>query len=208
MSDEKKINLKALKIGLLGDTTVGKTAICNSLLNIEFNQDMLSTIGSDKLETKFSLENGKEIKLIIFDIAGGERFRSTALQVLREKHGFILVFDVTKKSSFENIKIWLKQAKDNLEGPCVALFGNKADFSKDKREVTTEEANEFAKQNNLKYFETSAKTNQCINEGFSYVVNEVYKIVEAKMASENKPPNEESKNLTLPKKNKNKKNCQ
>ena len=171
---ENKKKYNVIKIGLLGDVMVGKTAILIALNSLEYKEDMIATIGYDKLEKKFILENGKEIKLIIFDIAGGERFRSTALQVLREKHGFILVFDVTKKSSFENIKIWLKQAKDNLEGPCVALFGNKADFSKDKREVTTEEANEFAKQNNLKYFETSAKTNQFINEGFSYVANEVY----------------------------------
>ena len=53
---DKKISLKAIKIGLLGDSTVGKTAICNSLLGLEFNQDMLSTIGSDKLETKFLLK--------------------------------------------------------------------------------------------------------------------------------------------------------
>ena len=206
--EENKKKFNVIKIGLLGDVKVGKTAISIALKGLEYREDLIGTIGYDKLEKKFILENGKEIKLIIFDIAGGERFRSVALQSLREKHGFILVFDVTKKSSFENIKIWLKQAKDNLEGPCVALFGNKADFSKDKREVTTEEANEFAKQNNLKYFETSAKTNQCINEGISYAVNEVYKRVEAKMFSENKSPNEESKNLTLPKKNKNKKNCQ
>ena len=53
---DKKISLKAIKIGLLGDSTVGKTAICNSFFNMEFNQDMLSTIGSDKLETKYTLK--------------------------------------------------------------------------------------------------------------------------------------------------------
>ena len=61
--NENKISVKAIKVALLGDASVGKTAICNSLMNIEFSQDMLSTIGSDKLETKFPLKNGNEIQL-------------------------------------------------------------------------------------------------------------------------------------------------
>ena len=64
MSD-KKINISAIKIGLLGDSTVGKTAICNSFLGIEFANDNLATIGQEKLETKFILDSGKEIKLSI-----------------------------------------------------------------------------------------------------------------------------------------------
>ena len=59
--EDKKINLSAIKVGLLGDSSVGKTAICNSLMNIEFAEDMLSTIGSDRLETKFPLKNGQNI---------------------------------------------------------------------------------------------------------------------------------------------------
>ena len=169
---DQKINLSAIKIGLLGDSSVGKTAICNSLMNVEFAEDMLSTIGSDKLETKFALKEGKNIKLILWDTAGQERFRSVALTALKAAQGVVIVFDVTNKVSFENIGNWLQEIKDNLSNPNLVLFGNKADLP--DRQVTEGEARKYAKKMNLEYFETSAKTKQGINEGFSYLVNDIY----------------------------------
>ena len=169
---DQKINLSAIKIGLLGDSSVGKTAICNSLMNVEFAEDMLSTIGSDKLETKFPLKDGKTIKLILWDTAGQERFRSVALSALKAAQGVVVVFDVTKKLTFQNVDNWLQDIKDNLTNPNLVLFGNKADL--DNREVSENEAKKYAKKNNLEYFETSAKTKQGLNEGFSYLVNVIY----------------------------------
>ena len=67
---DKKINLKAIKVGLLGDGAVGKTAICNTYLGLEFKEDTLSTIGSDRTDTKIQLKNGQEIKVILWDTAG------------------------------------------------------------------------------------------------------------------------------------------
>ena len=177
---EDNISLKAIKLGFLGDSTVGKTALCNALLNIEFNPDLLSTIGKDRLETKFPLENGKEIKVILWDTAGQERFRSMALKTIKAVQGVVLVFDVTKKDTFENINNWLEEIKNNLNKPSLVLLGNKIDLPEEKRQITTEEAKSFAKSKGLAYFETSAKTKQGINEGFSYIVNETYKKVESK----------------------------
>ena len=169
---EQKINLSAIKVGLLGDSSVGKTAICSSLMNIEFAEDMLSTIGSDKLETKFPLKDGKTIKLVLWDTAGQERFRSVALTALKAAQGVVIVFDVTNKVSFENIGNWLQEIKDNLSNPNLVLFGNKADLP--DRQVTESEARKYAKKMNLEYFETSAKTKKGLNEGFSYLVNDIY----------------------------------
>ena len=171
---DNKISVKAIKVALLGDSTVGKTAICNSLMNIEFSQDMLSTIGSDKLETKFPLKNGTEIKLILWDTAGQERFRSVALKAIKAVQGIVIVFDVTLKKSFQNIDLWLEEIKNNFNNPSLVLFGNKVDMDKEKWEVTKEEAEQYAKKMNLQYFETSAKTKKGLNEGFSYIVNESY----------------------------------
>ena len=170
--EDKKINLSAIKVGLLGDSSVGKTAICNSLMNIEFAEDMLSTIGSDRLETKFPLKNGQNIKLVLWDTAGQERFRSVALNALKAAQGVIIVFDVTNKASFENIGNWLQEIKDNLANPNLVLFGNKADLP--DRQVTESDARKYAKKMNLEYFETSAKTKQGLNEGFSFLVNDIY----------------------------------
>ena len=171
---DNKISVKAIKVALLGDSTVGKTAICNSLMNIEFSQDMLSTIGSDRLETKFPLKNGTEIKLILWDTAGQERFRSVALKAIKAVQGIVIVFDVTLKKSFQNIDLWLEEIKNNFNNPSLVLFGNKVDMDKEKWEVTKEEAEQYAKKMNLQYFETSAKTKKGLNEGFSYIVNESY----------------------------------
>ena len=177
MSDNK-IKVSAIKIGLLGDSTVGKTAICNSFMGIEFTADNLSTIGQEKLETKFLLDNGKEIKLSIWDTAGQERFRATSFKTLRAAHGVIVVFDVTKRETFEHVDDWLKTIKEELQEPNLIIFGNKVDM--EDRKVTAEEAENYAKKQNLKYFETSAKLSTGIKDGFTYLVKDTYKKVEGK----------------------------
>jgi len=124
----EKVNLSVIRIGLLGDSMVGKTAICNSFLNIEFNPDSLTTIGHDKSETKYNLKNGKEMKVVLLDTAGQERFKSIATKALKAVHGVIVVFDVTSEKSFENINEWLQKIKDDLSEPNVVIFGNKIDL--------------------------------------------------------------------------------
>jgi len=178
--DENKIALKVAKIALLGDSTVGKTSICLTYKGIEFKENTLFTIGTDKFDKIIKVENGKEIKLVIWDTAGQERFRSIALSAIKSVNGIILVADLTKKSSFENIKVWVKDIQENFDNPSLVLFGNKADL-KDKWEVTTEEAKKYAEDNKLVYFETSAKTKQGIFEGFSYIANQTYKRAKQKM---------------------------
>ena len=176
---EEKISLKVVKLALLGDSAVGKTALCHALLNLDFSEDALASIGIDKLETKFPLKNGKEIKLILWDTAGQERFRSMAMQTLRAVQGIVVVFDVTAKRTFENVNLWLEDIKECIDNPCLVLFGNKADMPNEKWEVTKEEAEQYAKKMNLQYFETSAKTKQGLDEGFSFIVNKAYDTAKA-----------------------------
>ena len=171
---EKKIDYTVLKVGLLGDSQVGKTAICNAFMGLEFNPDQLSTIGIEKLEKKITLKNGKEIKLILWDTAGEERFRAAALKAVRSAQGVALVFDVTKKDTFQSISDWMEQIKDNFKNPSVVLFGNKVDIEESKWEKTRDEIKEYVQNNNFTYFETSAKTKQGINEGFTFLANEIY----------------------------------
>ena len=167
------IKIKAIKIGLLGDSTVGKTAICNSFMGVEFSNDNLMTVGQEKLETKFVLDNGKEIKLSIWDTAGQERFKATSFVTLKAAQGVIVVFDVTNRATFQHVDQWLSTIKEELPDPNLFLFGNKVDI--EERDVTEEEARSYAKKMNLKYFETSAKLNKGIDEGFEYIINESYK---------------------------------
>ena len=170
----KKKKISCIKIAVLGDSPTGKTSICGSFMGLDFRQETLATIGTDNLETRSTLKNGEEIKLYLLDTAGQERFRSMSLKTTRSAQGVVLVFDLTNRKSFENINVWLEQIKENLDNPCIVLFGNKNDRPKEEWRVTIEEAEEFAKKINLKFFETSAKTKFGINEGLSYIANETY----------------------------------
>jgi len=177
---EEKVSLKAIKIALLGDSTVGKSTIVSKYLKLDYKDDLLATIGSDKYDSKFTLENGENIKLIIWDTAGQERFRSVALQALKAVQGIILVFDLTKRESFININNWLETVRENLHNPNLILFGNKADIKKEDWKVTSEEAENFAVKLNMKYVETSAYTRQGLDEGFSSLINDTYNKVKGK----------------------------
>ena len=170
-----KIKRNAIKIAMLGDSKVGKTAICQTFMNIEFNENNLSTIGMEKLETQMKLKNGEEIKLIIWDTAGQERFHSIAINVLKSTQGVAVVFDFSNRESFENVVKWLSEIKDNLNNNVsIVLFGNKCDKNKEEWTVTLEEAQKFAKDRKLPFFKTSAKENIGIKEGFENVVNTAY----------------------------------
>ena len=133
--NEVKNKLKAIKLGLLGDTFVGKNSLCKVFLGLEFTLDNIAIIGCEKFETQLVLKNGEKIKIVLWDTAGQERFRSTALQTVKNTHGIIYVFDVTNKESFNNINNWMKSAEENTNAKFFVLFGNKADMPKEKWEI-------------------------------------------------------------------------
>ena len=171
---EDNINeLTLIRIGFLGDTLVGKSAIIKFIIGQEFNED-ISLMLSDKHEIKFKVKNNKEIKLYIFDYLGQERYRSNALTFMKSVQGIILTVDLTQRESFNNLINRLDDIKENLNDPLIVLFGNKADMDREDWKVTSEEASKFAKEMGIAYFETSAKTGQGINEGLSYLVNDIY----------------------------------
>ena len=174
------IELTSIKVGLLGDGRVGKSAICNTFIGVDFINEAISTIGFEKFDKKLQVEDGKEIKLVLWDIAGQERFRSAAFKTIRSVQGIALVFDVTFKPSFENVEKWLNDIKENLDNPSLVLLGNKIDLPKDKWQVTQEEIDELCNKKKLKFYATSAKENKGINEAFTYISNVIYKKLEDK----------------------------
>jgi small GTP-binding protein len=199
-----EIKMKIIRLALLGDSAVGKTSIISTFLNYEFNEDFISTIGWDKRKKTIKLENGKKIDLSIWDTAGQERFHSVALKVIRKAQGIVVVFDLTKKGTFDNVVNWLDIIKDNFNEVTIVLFGNKCDCES-LREVTTEEATEFAQKKNIPYFETSAKNNINIEEGFSKIANEVFKRhnkIEKAITLDSKGKNRDEKSCCLGRKSK------
>lgn len=121
----------------------------------------------------------KRIKLQIWDTAGQERFRTITKTYYKGAHGIILTFDVTDENSFKNIRNWVKQIEQNAQNNvCKVLVGNKCD--REDRKVTIEEGSKLAAEFNMKYFETSAKTNLNVNETFTTLTKEILSISDNK----------------------------
>ena len=173
MQDE--VRRTAISISIFGETAVGKTCICSTFLGLEFRGEHLTTVGIEKMSSSIKTEDGDELKLKLWDTAGQERFKSVSVKNLRYSQAAIVVFDLTDKESFDKVTDWLKEIRDFSDKMPVGLFGNKSDLA-DKREVPQEDIDELCKQENLVYFETSAKNNTGIKEGFSKVASMAFKI--------------------------------
>ena len=174
MATEKKRT--AISISLFGESSVGKTCIIGVFLGLDFQEEHLSTVGIEKNNSSIDLETGETIKLKIWDTAGQERFRSISVNTLKNSQAVIIVFDLTNKESFQRVTDWLKQIRDYSTKLPIGLFGNKSDLK--NRIITQEEIDKLCKKENLVYFETSAKTNTNIYEGFVKIATLGYKAFE------------------------------
>ena len=172
---QEDVKRTAISISIFGETAVGKTCICSTFLGLEFRGEHLTTVGIEKMSSSIKTEDGVELKLKLWDTAGQERFKSVSVKNLRYSQAAIVVFDLTEKESFEKVTDWLKEIREFSDKMPVGLFGNKSDLI-DKRVVTQEEINDLCKEENLVYFETSAKNNTGIKEGFSKVATMAFKI--------------------------------
>ena len=164
-----------ISVSIFGEQAVGKTCICSRFLGLEFSEAHLATIGIDRRSSVIKTEEGEELKLKLWDTAGQERFRSVSVRNIRFSQGAVVVFDLTNKDTFGKVTDWLRQIRDFSDKMPIALFGNKSDLV-DEREVTQEEIDKLCKEKNLIYFETSAKDNKGITEGFTKIASIAFKI--------------------------------
>ena len=173
---------KSFKIMLLGDSSVGKTCFLKRYIDDTFQDVYLSTIGFDYKYKFITLEDGKKIKLQIWDTAGQERFRTIGKGYYKGAHGIILIYDVTSQKSFDSIKTWLNEIKSEASNKvCVFLVANKIDI--EERLISREDGEEIAKNNNLEFYESSAKDNINVSEVFQDLaekINEKYQIMKEK----------------------------
>lgn len=163
------------KIVLIGDSGVGKSNLLSRFTRNEFNLESKTTIGVEFAQKTMNIE-GKVIKAQIWDTAGQERYRAITSAYYRGAVGALLVYDVCKYSSFENVEKWLKELKDHADSQTVVLMaGNKADL-KHLRAVKVDEASQFAQKHNLAFLETSALEGLNVEKAFEVVLNEIYQL--------------------------------
>ena len=179
-----QIKRTAVAISLFGETNVGKTCLVGVFLGLEFQEEHLSTVGIEKNNSVIELETGETIKLKLWDTAGQERFRCISVNTLKNSQGAIVVFDLTNKESFERVTEWLKQIRDFSTRLPVGLFGNKSDLK--ERVITQDEIDKLCEREDLIYFETSAKNNIGIKEGFIKIATMAYKAFEKEENKGNK----------------------
>ena len=186
---------------LLGDSQVGKTALIKRITGNVFEDSQLTTIGKESYVYQTKLHDNN-LKIKIWDTAGQERFKSMSVNVIKNVEGLILTYSIINRESFQNMDSWLQKLNDasDLSKKPVIIVGNKIDLE-DKRQVTTEEGEEFAKNHGYNFFEVSAKTGKNVKEAFYDIFEQLYKIFEEEITGKKvKKPKLELKKETKKKK--------
>ena len=178
------------KMIIIGDSAVGKTCIFKKITSGTFNEKSISTIGMDRRTLAFTIKNSEgndiEVEVQLWDTAGQERFRSITTSYYKSSQGLILMYDITKKESFDNVENWIENVNDSLgdvNDYLLVLLGNKLDLVKEKpnlREVTEEDAKNICKEKNIYWGgECSAKdfSEDELKQIFTKYTQEIYKKV-------------------------------
>ena len=172
-------SIDTYKIVVLGDISVGKTSILSRFRYGVFEPEYMPTLGIDFFSQNLFYED-KTIRLILWDTAGEERFRSLIPSYLKNADCIIIVFDITNKDSFNSLNKWLADSKNNAsEGTIYIICGNKSDL-KEKRTVNENEIDEYIKKNELIYVECSAKNGEGIKDLFNTVAKNLGEVNFAK----------------------------
>ena len=162
------------KILLLGDSTVGKTCFLLRYVDDSFLDLHMATIGLDYRLKTLILEEQKIVKIQLWDTAGQDKFRAITRNYYKGASGIILIFDVTNIKSYENIKKWINEIKDEIsEKVSIVLIGNKID-NVQERKISKEQGEKLASEIGVKFFETSAKTGEGINESVFFLVKKIF----------------------------------
>ena len=163
-----------LKFVVIGDSGVGKSNIMLRYIYNSFNDEFKTTVGVEFGAKNVEMDK-KIFRIQIWDTAGQENFRSIARAYYKNSVCACVVYDVTSRSSFENIQMWIDDCtKQTEKSILLVLIGNKSDLN-DKREVSIEEGEAFAKSHNMIFLETSAKTGDNINKIFEKSVKQISK---------------------------------
>ncbi|KAE8676481.1 Ras-related protein Rab11A [Hibiscus syriacus] len=172
------------KVVLIGDSAVGKSQLLARFSRNQFSLDSKATIGVE-FQTKTLVIDNKTVKAQIWDTAGQERYRAVTSAYYRGAVGAMLVYNMTKRQSFDNMARWLEELRGHADKNIVVmLIGNKCDLG-NLRAVPTEDAQEFAQRESLFFMETSALESTNVETSFLTILTEIYRIMCKKTLSSN-----------------------
>lgn len=163
---------ESIIIMTLGNSEVGKTSFILRFVENTFQPSYLSTVGIDYKDKIINIHD-KEYKLIFYDTAGQEKYRSLAPNLIKKAHGIIIIYDITNKASFDSIPEMMRivnEEKGN-DFPMI-LVGNKIDLQQ-AREIETEKGKLLAEENGIEFFEVSSKEGINVQEAGLGIVNKI-----------------------------------
>lgn len=155
---------KKYKLVFLGDQSVGKTSLITRFMYDSFDSTYQATIGIDFLSKSLSVD-GCEVALQIWDTAGTERFRSLIPNYIRDLSAAVAAYDITSTLSFDNIRSWINDIRQEKDNVLIVLCGNKTDLA-EKRRVSYEQGLRLAEELGTLYMETSAKSGHNVKKLF------------------------------------------
>jgi Ras-related protein Rab-11A len=193
------------KLILIGDSCVGKSNILLKYLKNQFNENSKTTVGVE-FGTKNIIINNKRIKIQIWDTAGQERYRSITSAYYKGAKGALIVYDITRKNTFDNIDKWITDLKLNGDkNICIIILGNKSDLI-NKREINKNDGIKKAEMYKTAFLETSALNGDNISKAFDELIEQI--VINNKNIFQDDNENEIDKGVNLnDEKNNNKKKC-
>ena len=164
-------DLIKLKLIVVGNQGTGKSSILNRFVNETFDENYQATIGLDFHSKNITIHD-QDVRLIIYDTAGQEKFRSLIPMYIREAQIILFIYDISDKDSFDSIPKWIQLVNDLINKEVVyVLIGNKLDLESN-RKITFEEGKKLAEKNNYVFQEVSAKTGENFEKLFEVQIYE------------------------------------
>lgn len=196
MNNNEKTYDFLYKIVLIGDSGVGKSNLLSRFSRDEFEIDTKSTIGVEFSARTIEVDN-KIIKAQIWDTAGQERYRAITAAYYRGAHGAIIVYDITRKETWEHIDKWYNElithAGDKIK---IMLIGNKIDLN-NLRKVSTVEGKFYAEKYKISFIETSALNSHNVNDSFNNLFKDIYRSNFENQKLQQKLQEEEEENIII-----------
>ena len=189
----------SLKTILVGDSNVGKSALCNKICKNEFSGEYSPTVGFELKYLYFKIKNTSNelvLRYQIYDCCGQEKYRSLITNFYKDTKFFLLAYDVTNEESFKNIENWVNGVNLNKTEKHIhfVLIGTKIDLEKE-RKISKEDGKKFAEENGMKFVEVSAKTGDGIKDLEDILAKIIYK--EFKKKEKKKKEEDESDEIKI-----------